>query len=55
MEPFKTELGSMSIPTLESIHGMMPEKGLRRPSMTTGRSTTWPKAPQAAKGISQTW
>jgi len=25
-EPFKTELGSMSIPTLESIHGMMPQK-----------------------------
>ena len=24
-EPFKTELGSMSIPTLESIHGMMPQ------------------------------
>jgi beta-galactosidase/beta-glucuronidase len=25
-EAFKTELGSVSIPTLESIHGMMPEK-----------------------------
>ncbi len=25
-EPFKTEIGSVSIPTLESIHGMMPEK-----------------------------
>jgi len=25
-EAFKTELGSMSIPTLESVHGMMPEK-----------------------------
>ena len=25
-ESFKTETGSMSIPTLESIHGMMPEK-----------------------------
>ena len=24
--PFKTETGSMSVPTLESIHGMMPEK-----------------------------
>ncbi len=24
--PFKTETGSVSIPTLESIHGMMPEK-----------------------------
>jgi hypothetical protein len=24
--PFKTEIGSMSVPTLESIHGMMPEK-----------------------------
>lgn len=24
--PFKTEIGSVSIPTLESIHGMMPEK-----------------------------
>ncbi|MDE3105808.1 MAG: glycoside hydrolase family 2 [Acidobacteriota bacterium] len=25
-EPFKTEIGSMSVPTLESIQGMMPEK-----------------------------
>ncbi|HEY0244049.1 MAG TPA: glycoside hydrolase family 2 TIM barrel-domain containing protein [Mucilaginibacter sp.] len=25
-EAFKTEIGSMSIPTLESIHGMMPQK-----------------------------
>src|SRR5271170_3707409 len=25
-EAFKTEIGSMSVPTLESIHGMMPEK-----------------------------
>ena len=25
-EAFKTEIGSVSIPTLESIHGMMPEK-----------------------------
>lgn len=25
-ESFKTEIGSMSIPTLESVHGMMPEK-----------------------------
>ncbi len=25
-EPFKTEIGSVSIPTLESIHGMLPEK-----------------------------
>ena len=25
-EPFKTEIGSVSIPTLESIHGMMPQK-----------------------------
>ncbi len=25
-EPFKTEIGSVSIPTLESIHGMMPAK-----------------------------
>jgi hypothetical protein len=25
-EAFKTEIGSMSIPTLESIHGMMPKK-----------------------------
>jgi beta-mannosidase len=25
-ESFKTEIGSMSIPTLESIHGMMPQK-----------------------------
>jgi len=25
-EPFKTEIGSVSIPTLESIQGMMPEK-----------------------------
>ena len=24
--PFKTETGSMSVPTLESIHGMMPQK-----------------------------
>lgn len=24
--PFKTETGSMSVPTIESIHGMMPEK-----------------------------
>jgi hypothetical protein len=24
--PFKTETGSMSIPTLESVHGMMPQK-----------------------------
>mgnify|MGYP001550323663 FL=1 len=24
--PFKTEIGSVSVPTLESIHGMMPEK-----------------------------
>ncbi len=26
LEPFKTEIGSASIPTLESIHAMMPEK-----------------------------
>jgi beta-mannosidase len=25
-EAFKTEIGSMSVPTLESIHGMMPQK-----------------------------
>jgi len=25
-EPFKTEIGSVSVPTLESIHGMMPTK-----------------------------
>ena len=25
-EAFKTEIGSMSVPTIESIHGMMPEK-----------------------------
>lgn len=25
-EPFKTEIGSVSVPTLESIHGMMPAK-----------------------------
>jgi Exo-beta-D-glucosaminidase Ig-fold domain/Glycosyl hydrolases family 2/Glycosyl hydrolases family 2, TIM barrel domain/Glycosyl hydrolases family 2, sugar binding domain len=25
-EAFKTEIGSMSVPTLESVHGMMPEK-----------------------------
>src|ERR1039458_3732763 len=24
--PFKTETGSVSVPTLESIHGMMPQK-----------------------------
>ncbi len=25
-EAFKTEIGSVSVPTIESIHGMMPEK-----------------------------
>jgi len=28
-EAFKTELGSLSIPTLESVHGMMPEKDFK--------------------------
>ncbi len=38
-EPFKTEIGSVSIPTLESVQAMMPRR-IGRPSTTTGPSTT---------------
>ena len=44
---FKTETGSVSVPTLESIHGMMPEKDWETIT-TIGPNTIWRKARSTA-------